>query len=121
MPPDPNRSQARARRIAAARIQTSYCPREARGQSKPNSKKQRQPNEQRHTGKVKASDIPIAIGQYRRRDLTAAGEDDHAAAVNRKGAERSDDRWNAEDRDQQRVDEAKRTSDRTSENYHQSD
>src|SRR6266404_6869567 len=121
MPPLTNPSEARAFLIAAERIQISSCPREARGQSKPNSKKQRQPNEQRHTGQVNASDIPIAIGQYRRRDLTAAGKDDHATAINRKGAERSDDRWNAEDRDQQRVDDAKRASDRTSDKYHQSD
>src|SRR4030088_1963733 len=120
MPPLANPSEARALLIASERIQISSCPRKACGQSKPNSEKQRQPNEQRHTGEVNASDIPITIGEYRRRNLTATGKDDHATAINSKGAERSDDRWNAEDRDQQSVDDAKRASDRTSEEYHQS-
>ena len=95
--------------------------RETRCQSDPDGEKDRQPDEQRRAGNVNPGNIPIAIRQHCCRDLAAAREDDHAAAVHRQRSEGGDYRWDPKDGNQQSVHDAERASDRASEEDHKED
>ena len=70
---------------------------------------------------VDAGDIPVAIRQHRGRNLAAAREDDHAAAVYRERSECGDDRRNPKDSHQQSVHDAECAPDRASDEEHKKD
>src|SRR5260370_26264339 len=113
--------EACALRVAAERIQVSPCPRETRSQPEREGEQDSHKDEQRHARNVDAGDIAVAIRQYRCRDLAAAREDDHSAAVYRERSEGGDDRWNPKDGHEQGVQNAERASDRTSDEEHKED
>ena len=63
--------------------------------------------------------MPVAVGKHGGRDLPSPGIDDDPATIDGERSERGDDRWDAEEGNQQAVAGAQRESDAAADQEHE--